>query len=55
MIRKTANIILEDSSLAVNKDFGLKVGLAVEENGMQKDVLMEFIEVIQKMHSLNSV
>jgi hypothetical protein len=34
MIRKNVNIIMVDSNLVVNKDYGQKGGLAAEKNGM---------------------
>jgi hypothetical protein len=55
MIRKIASTIQEDLSLALNRVCGRKGGPVVEENGMLRDVLMEFIEVIQKMHKSNFV
>jgi hypothetical protein len=39
MTREFVFIILEDLSLEVNKDYGLRVGLAAELSGSRKDVL----------------
>ena len=55
MIKKYAFIILEDSSLEVSMDFGVKAGLVADNLGMLKAALKEFTEVKGKIDRLNSV
>ena len=52
MIRKNANTILVDLSLAVNKVYGQRVGLVVEKNGMNQVVHLVYIEDILRMNIL---
>jgi hypothetical protein len=55
MIKKYAFIILEDSSLEVSMDFGVKAGLVAGNLGMLKVALKEFTEVKGKIDRLNFV